>query len=374
MEFNDVRLQYEQLSAEIDSAATRVFSSGRYILGPEGQTFEEEFARYCRCSSGIGVASGTDALRIALAAAGVRAGDEVLVPAVSAAATAMAVTQLQAVPVFVDVDSEDFMMDPADAMKKRSSRTKAAVPVHLYGMPAPLKELSALRVPLIEDACQAHGSDASWGRCGSFGVAAAFSFYPTKNLGAYGDGGMIVTSDRAIAERAHLLRNYGQRENYSSEILGDNSRLDELHAAILRVKLKKLDAWNNRRREIAEVYRKAFADLPLTLQRERGRSNYHLFVVATPERDALRQHLLAEDIPTAIHYPIPLPRQKAFAELRTRPAACPRADRLCSQVLSLPIHPSLADHEVARVIDALRKFFASRSSPAGGRRGLFSAN
>lgn len=357
MEFNDVRLQYEQLSAEIDSVAARVFSSGRYILGPAVQSFEEEFARYCRCSSGIGVASGTDALRIALAAAGVRAGDEVLVPAVSAAATAMAVTQLHAVPIFVDVDSEDFTMDPVDALEKRSSRTKAAIPVHLYGMPARLKELSALRVPLIEDACQAHGSEAAWGRCGSFGVAAAFSFYPTKNLGGYGDGGMIVTSDRTIAERAHLLRNYGQRENYASEVFGDNSRLDELQAAILRVKLKRLEVWNSRRREIAGVYRKAFADLPVALQRERGRSNYHLFVVATPDRDALRQHLLSQDVPTAIHYPTPLPRQKAFAELPKPPAKCPVADRLCSQVLSLPMHASLADHEVDRVVAAVRSFF-----------------
>src|SRR4026207_1624027 len=224
MEFNDVRLQYEQLSAEIDSATARVFSSGRYILGPAVQNFEQEFARYCRCSIGIGVASGMDALRIALVAVGVRAGDEVLVPAVSAAATAMAVTQLQAVPIFVDVDPEDFTMDPAAAMEKRSSRTKAAIPVHLYGMPARLKELTALRVPLIEDACQAHGSEAAWGRCGSFGAAAAFSFYPTKNLGGYGDGGMIVTSNTDIALQARLLRNYGQRENHSSEILGDNSR------------------------------------------------------------------------------------------------------------------------------------------------------
>src|SRR5688572_24700856 len=309
IEFNDVRLQYEDLTDEISSAVSGVLSSGRYILGPSLEAFEDEFARYCRSASGIGVASGTDALRIALAAVGVRPGDEVLVPAVSAAATAMAVTQLQATPIFVDVSPDDFTMDAADAMNKKSSRTKAAIPVHLYGMPARLKELSALRVPLIEDAAQAHGSDASWGRCGSFGSAAAFSFYPTKNLGAYGDGGMIVTSDRAIAERAHLIRNYGQRENYSSEILGDNSRLDELHAAILRVKLKKLDVWNSRRREIAGLYRKEFAGLPVRLQREQGRSNYHLFVVATPERDALRQHLQSQDIPSAIHYPIPLPRQ-----------------------------------------------------------------
>jgi dTDP-3-amino-3,4,6-trideoxy-alpha-D-glucose transaminase len=357
MELNDVRLQYEQLSDEIDAAAAEVFSSGRYVLGPTLQTFEEEFARYCRCSIGVGVASGTDAIRIALAAVGVHAGDEVLVPAVSAAATAMAVTQLGAVPVFVDIDPADFTMDPKDAMEKKTSRTRAAIPVHLYGMPARLKELSALRVPLIEDAAQAHGSDAAWGRCGSFGRAAAFSFYPTKNLGGYGDGGMIVTSDASIGSRARLLRNYGQRENYSSEILGDNSRLDELQAAILRVKLKRLDAWNRRRRDIAAIYRKAFADLPLTLQSETGRSNYHLFVLATAHRDALRQHLQVQAVPTAIHYPIPLPRQKALSEFAERLPACPQADRLCAQVLSLPIHASLEDHDVERVIASVQSFF-----------------
>jgi dTDP-3-amino-3,4,6-trideoxy-alpha-D-glucose transaminase len=358
MEFNDVRLQYEQLSDEIDSAIARVLSSGRYILGPSLEAFEEEFARYCRAVSGVGVASGTDGLRIALAAVGVRAGDEVLVPAVSAAATAMAVTQLRATPVFVDIDPEDFTMSPKDALEKRSSRTKAAIPVHLYGMPARLKELSALRVPLIEDAAQAHGSEASWGRCGSYGVAAAFSFYPTKNLGCYGDGGMIVTSSNEIAKRSRLLRNYGQRENYNSETLGDNSRLDELQAAILQIKLKRLDVWNRRRREIAGIYREGLAGLPLKMQKETGRSNYHLFVVATAHRDALQAHLAANGIPTAIHYPIPLPRQQAFAELRNTRSHCPNADEFCSRVLSLPMHASLAAHEIDRVVTEVRAAYA----------------
>jgi dTDP-4-amino-4,6-dideoxygalactose transaminase len=296
----------------------------------------------------------------------VRAGDEVLVPAVTAAATAMAVTQLHAVPVFVDINPEDFTMDPGDAMNKRSARTKAAIPVHLYGMPARLKELSALRVPLIEDAAQAHGSEGSWGRCGSFGTAAAFSFYPTKNLGAYGDGGMIVTSNVEISRQARLLRNYGQRENYSSEILGDNSRLDELQAAILRVKLKRLDNANRRRREIATIYRSAFAELPLATQKETGRSNYHLFVIATSERDALRRHLLAEDVPTAVHYPIPLHRQKAFENLRTstRSSHCPNAEQLCGRVMSLPMHAHLAPHDVTRVIDSVRSFYKKRAAVA----------
>jgi len=358
MQFNDVRLQYEELSSDIDSAVMRVLAGGRYILGPAVQTFEEEFARYCGASTGVGVASGTDALRIGLGALGVRAGDEVLVPAVSAAATAMAVTQLRAIPVFVDIRLDDFTMDPGDASRKRSSRTKAVVPVHLYGMPARVKELSEVGAALLEDAAQAHGSDGPWGRCGGFGRAAAFSFYPTKNLGAYGDGGMIVTSERAVAERARLLRNYGERETQSSEILGGNSRLDEIQAAILRVKLKNLEAWNRRRREIARTYRAAFKGLPLGMQAETGKSNYHLFVVTTSMRDALRQHLASLDVPTLVHYPIPLPRHKAFAEFN--PARCPNADQLCARVLSLPIHSALADHDVERVISAVRSFFDRR--------------
>ena len=354
MEFNDVRLQYEQLKSEIDSAIGQVLSSGRYILGPVAQAFEEEFARYCGASRGIGVASGTDALRIGLVALGVRAGDEVLVPAVSAPATAMAVVQLHAKPVFVDIRADDFTMDPEDALLKCGSRTRAVMPVHLYGMPAHLKKLAEMRLPLIEDAAQAHGSDAAWGRCGSFGAAAAFSFYPTKNLGTYGDGGMIVTSSEQVADSARLLRNYGQRENYASEIPGDNSRLDEIHAAILRVKLKRLESWNRRRRAIAAVYRKAFGELPIGLQAETGQSNYHLFVITTPERDALRHHLASLDIPSLVHYPIPLPRQKAFAEFS--PAPCPNADLLCARVLSLPIHPALEDRDVERVISAVQSF------------------
>lgn len=355
MEFNDVRLQYEQNAEEIDAAIGHVLPGGRYILGPEGLAFEEEFARYCGVPRGIGVANGTDALRIGLSALGVRPGDEVLVPAVSAAATAMAVTQLQARPVFVDIRPDDFTMDPEDAFNKCGSRTRAMIPVHLYGMPAHLKPLSEMRLSLLEDAAQAHGSDAVWGRCGSFGDAAAFSFYPTKNLGTYGDAGMIMTPSEDVADRLRLLRNYGQRENYASEITGDNSRLDEIHAAILRVKLRKLEAGNRRRRAIAAMYRAAFGQLPLGLQAETGASNYHLFVVTTPDRDALRRHLASMDIPSLVHYPIPLSRQKAFAEFT--PAPCPHADQLCSRVLSLPMHPSLADYEVGKVVDAVRSFF-----------------
>jgi len=207
---------------------------------------------------------------------------------------------------------------------------------------------------MIEDAAQAHGSDAVSGRCGSSGIAAPFSFYPTKNLGAYGDAGMLVTSNPEIAERARMLRNYGQRTNYISEIPGENSRLDEIHAAILNVKLNRLDSWNRRRREIAAVYRRDLAGLPLGLQAESGDSNSHLFVVTTPHRDALQRHLASSGIPSLVHYPVPLPRQKAFADFE--PADCPNADRLCGEVLSLPIHASLEDAEVRTVIHSIREF------------------
>jgi dTDP-4-amino-4,6-dideoxygalactose transaminase len=358
MEFNDVRLRYESLREEIDDAIRDVLTGGRYILGPAVQRFEEEFARYCGAGEGIGVASGTSALAIALRAIGVRPGDEVLVPAISAAATAMAVTAVGAKPVFVDISLDDFNMSPEQCFQRKTSRCRAVIAVHLYGMPARLKEISKAGLPIVEDAAQAHGSDAAWGRCGSFGHAAAFSFYPTKNVGTYGDGGMLVTSDARIAEKSRLLRNYGQRESYSSEILGDNSRLDELHAAILHVQLRRLNDWNRRRRAIARVYGEAFRELPLGMQLATGQSNYHLFVVTTPERDKLGAYLAERDIPTLVHYPVPLHRQPAFAEFS--PDRCPNADRFSSRVLSLPMHAFLSDMDVDKVIEAVRGFFSRR--------------
>ena len=355
MEFNDVQLRYESSREEIDAAIRGVLSGGRYILGPAVHRFEEQFAAYCRADQGIGVASGTSALALGLRAIGVRPGDEVLVPAISAAATAMAVTAIGAKPVFVDVSPDDFTISPEVCFQRKTSRSRAVVPVHLYGMPARLKEISSSGIPILEDAAQAHGSDGPWGRCGSFGRAAAFSFYPTKNLGTYGDAGILVTSDSTVAEKARLLRNYGQRENYSSEILGDNSRLDELHAAILQVQLRKLDDWNRRRRTIAVRYREGLHELPLGMQAETGKSNYHLFVITTAHREKLRAYLSEKDIPTLIHYPIPLHRQAAFAEFS--PDRCPNADQICSRVLSLPMHAFLSDSDADKVIEAIREFF-----------------
>jgi dTDP-3-amino-3,4,6-trideoxy-alpha-D-glucose transaminase len=353
--FNDVQLQYEFLREEIDSAVRDVLSSGRYIFGPGMHAFEDEFARYTRAAEGIAVGSGTAALEIGLRAIGIKAGDEVLVPAVTAAATAMAVTALGAKPVFVDVSLSDFNIEPEQCVERKTSRTRAVIPVHLYGMPARLKEISKAGLPILEDAAQAHGSDAPWGRCGTFGLAAAFSFYPTKNLGTYGDGGMIVTSDPALAGKCRLLRNYGQRENYSSGVIGTNSRLEDLHAAILRIKLRRLDQWNSRRRVIAARYREAFRDLPVGLQAESGSSNCHLFVITCPDRDRLRTHLEELGIPTLIHYPHPLHRQKAFEEFH--PARCPNADVLSERVVSLPMHAFLSDADVDLVITGVTDFF-----------------
>src|SRR5215471_6170383 len=355
MQFNDVQFRCEFLREEIDAAIRGVLTSGRYILGPAVRRFEDEFAGYCRAAEGIGVASGTGALAIGLRAVGVRPADHVLVPAISAAATAMAVTSIGAKPIFVDVSPDDFNLSPEDCFQKRTSRAKAVIPVHLYGMPARLKEISKMGLAVLEDAAQAHGSDAAWGRCGSFGRVAAFSFYPTKNLGTYGDGGMLVTSDSNIAKQSRLLRNYGQHENYRADILGQNSRLDEIHAAILQVKLRKLEQWNSLRRAVAARYRTAFREVPVGLQAETGSSNYHLFVITTPQRDKLRAHLAELNIPTLLHYPIPLHRQKAFAEFS--PARCPNADLLCSRVLSLPMHAFLSDGDVNRVIEGVAKFF-----------------
>ena len=358
MDFNDVRLRYESLRQEIDEAIGGVVTSGRYILGPAVQRLEEEFARYCAVEEGVGVASGTNALTLCLRAIGVRPGDEVLLPAISAAATAMAVTVMGAKPVFVDVSLDDFNISSEQCLQRKSSRARAIIPVHLYGMPARLKDISKAGLPIIEDAAQAHGSDAPWGRCGSFGAAAAFSFYPTKNLGTYGDGGMVVTSDTGIAGRVRLLRNYGQREGYSSEVQGENSRLDELHAAILHVQLRKLDEWNRRRRSIARMYAEAFRELPVRMQLETGKSNYHLFVITTSQRDKLRAYLAEHSIPTAIHYPVPLHRQPAFAEFNQH--QCPNADQICSRILSLPMHAFLSDTDVGQVIEAICGFFNRR--------------
>jgi dTDP-4-amino-4,6-dideoxygalactose transaminase len=306
------------------------------------------------------VASGTDAIELILESIGVGAGDEVIVPALTAAATGIAVVARGATPVFADVSQRTFNIDPASVAERRTPKTRAIVAVHLYGMPAPVEELAGFGLPVVEDAAQAHGSRTAAGRAGSHGVAAAFSFYPTKNLGAYGDGGMVVTSDASIADRVRLTRHYGQPDGAASVVAGVNSRLDELQAAVLRVKLGMLDTWNARRREIAATYRARLEGLPLVTQDESAStSNGHLFVLRVPNRDELRRFLAARAIPTLIHYPVPLHRQKTFQSSDP----CPNADALASEVVSLPIHGHMETTDAEYVASAVRKFLTPASGP-----------
>ena len=353
------RAQYEAHRAEIDEAIARVLSNGRYILGPEVEAFEQEFASYCDVEHGIGVGSGTEALHIALAAAGVAAGDEVITVAHTAVATAAAIRMTGATPVFVDIEPDTYTIDPARVEAAIGPRTKAIVPVHLYGHPAAMDAITAIAARrgllVIEDCAQAHGARDGGRRVGSIGDLAAFSFYPTKNLGAIGDGGAIVTRSAELAQRARLLREYGWASRYVSSIEGWNSRLDELQAAILRIKLRSLDDDNRRRRELAARYDEALRDAGLHLITPRSGVEpvYHLYVVGSPRRDALQEHLRERGIGALVHYPVPVHLQPAYA---SSAASLPVSEHAAMTVLSLPMYPELTEEEQTMTIDAVRSF------------------
>jgi dTDP-4-amino-4,6-dideoxygalactose transaminase len=352
--------QYAAHRVEIDAAIARVLDSGRYILGGEVAAFEKEFAEYCGVAHAVGVGSGTEALHIALAAAGIGVDDEVITVAHTAVATAAAIRLAGATPVFIDINPETYTMEPSLIEAAITTRTKAIVPVHLYGHPVDLDAISEIArnrgLTLIEDCAQAHGARHRGRRVGSIGDAAAFSFYPTKNLGAIGDGGMVVTSSSDIAGRARLLREYGWAERYVSHIDGWNSRLDEVQAAILRVKLHSLDEDNRRRRAIAARYNAALRGLPLTLPvaRDNVEHVYHLYVVATQQRDELEQRLRGLGVGALIHYPVPIHRQPAYA---LPSLSLPASERAAETVLSLPMYPELQQEQDA-VIEALQRAFA----------------
>jgi dTDP-4-amino-4,6-dideoxygalactose transaminase len=360
--FIDLRRQYSVIGAEIERAVSAVLAGGQYILGPEVHAFEAELARYCGAAHGIGVASGTDALRLALEAVGVGPGDEVIVPAFTFVATAEVVTNLGAAPVFADIDAARYALDPIDTARRITARTKAIVPVHLYGGPADMTALLEVAAPrglaVIEDAAQAVGAEFRGRRIGSLGMAACFSFFPTKNLGAYGDGGFITTSDAAVAERLRMLRAHGSRQKYFHESTGWCSRLDEVQAAALRVKLRHLDAWTERRRALAARYRSILAGLPLVLPEEGDseRAVFHLFTVRTRRRDELKKHLDGAGIGCAVHYPIPVHRQPLYRHIG---GSFPESERASEEVLSLPLFPELTEHEQDEVAAAVRVFFSA---------------
>ena len=346
----------------IRAAIARVIDRGWFVLGPEVDAFETEFARESGARHAVGVANGTDALALVLRGLGVGAGDEVIVPAITAAYTALAVVMAGARPVIADVVSDTLTIDPRSAESLVTSRTAAVVPVHLYGQPADMDAIRAIAerhaVAIVEDCCQAHLATAEGTPVGTIGTAGAFSFYPTKNLGALGDAGAVLTDDSALAERIRRLRNGGQAGRYHHVETGVNSRLDEMQAAILRARLPWLRGWTERRRALAASYRRALpGTLPLQ-QRDPGHV-YHLFPIRSASRDALQSQLESAGIETLIHYPVPLGRQDAFAAFG--PTACPVADRAAREVLSLPLYPRLTEDDVARVAGAVAAFEKGRA-------------
>lgn len=359
---------YRAHEDEINQAVARVLAGGTYVLGREVAAFEQEFAAYLGIGFAIGVASGTDALRLALTACDVRAGDGVITVAHTAVATVAAIESAGAVPILVDVDPVTQTLDPdrlEDCVTSISDlQVKVILPVHLYGHPAdlpPILELASRRgLAIIEDCAQSHGADLGGIKTGKWGRASGFSFYPTKNLGALGDGGAAATDDEALAGRLRMLREYGWRERYVSQMPGTNSRLDELQAAILRVRLRYLDAENERRRRVATLYSERLRGLPLVLPVVRDRSGhvFHQYVVQTELRDALREFLDARGIRTLIHYPVPIHLQPAYrGRIRIHRGGLGQSERLSTRILSLPMHPFLTEAQVARVTDGIAGFF-----------------
>ena len=361
--FLDLRAAYLELQPEIDAALLRVADSGWYLLGAELRAFEEEFATYVGARHCVGVANGLDALHLSLLAQGIGPGDEVIVPANTYIATWLAVTMVGARPVPVEPDPVSFNIAPDRVERAITPSTKAILPVHLYGCPAAMSEIDSIAdrhgLTVLQDAAQAHGSRLGGRMTGSSGTA-AWSFYPGKNLGAMGDGGAVTTDDEAIADRIRVLRNYGSRVKYVNEVKGFNSRLDDIQAAVLRVKLGHLESWNRRRGTLAGRYDQALSNLPLLRPEtpEGVDHAWHLYVIRTRRRNELRDALTAAGIDTLIHYPIPPHRQAAYAQLGFAADAFPLSNRIHDEVLSLPFGPHLDFAQQDRVIDAVMEYFA----------------
>lgn len=358
--FLDLGVQYNQLKVEIDEAIARVFAKSSFVLGPEVEQFETEFARYCGANHCVALHSGTAALHLALLAMGVGPGDEVITAANSFIATAEAIAFCGATPRLVDARLDTANIDVSQIENAINERTKAIIPVHLYGQPAEMDTIKEIAdrhgIKILEDACQAHGATVDGTRVGTIGEAAAFSFYPGKNLGAAGDGGAIVTNDEQLAEHVRLLRNHGSEQKYHHLVLGHNFRLDSIQSAILSVKLKHLDSWNQKRREIASGYTKELEGLPgietLTVL-DGATSVFHLFVIRCADRQYLESVLKEHGINYGIHYPVPIHLQPAFASLGHKRGDFPNAEALSDSVLSLPIYPELSVQQQNQVLEAV---------------------
>lgn len=367
----DLKAQYSSIKEEIDAAIQRVVQQGQFILGPEVRALEQEMAAYCGTSFAVGVASGTDALRLALLASGVKPGDEVITTPFTFIATAEAITQCNATPVFADIDPETFNLDPGQIEGKISPRTRAIITVHLYGQPVdmgPILETGRKhRLNIIEDCAQALGAEYKGQKAGSLGDAGCLSFFPAKNLGAYGDGGMVITSHPEWAKATDMLRQHGARSGYHHLRPGFNSRLDALQAAILRVKLEHLDEWNELRRRHASLYGRLLGQIdgiepPHVEEHHKPSVNYYTIRLKDPRlnRDELRQHLQARGIQTAIYYPLSLHLQEVYKPLGYKPGDFPHSEQAQGQVLSLPMYPELNEEQIEEVVAAISDYCARR--------------
>ena len=358
--FVDLQAQYRALKPEIDAAVLQVLDQAQFILGPAVAAFETDFAAYCHTAEAVGVNSGTSALHLALLAAGVGPGDEVITVPYTFVATVAAIEYSGATPVFVDVEPDYWTMDPAQIERAITPKTKAIVPVHLYGQPAdmdPILEIARRRnLKVIEDACQSHGSEYKGRRCGSMGDLGCFSFYPGKNLGAYGEGGAVVTSDAALARRVRLLRSWGEEVRYEHKYRAFNYRMDGVQGAVLGVKLRYLEAWTETRRRHAAEYARQLAGTPAVTPVERPgtRHVYHVYVVRLPQRDGWRARLGEAGVQTGVHYPIPVHLQPAYRDLGHTAGDFPVSERAAAEVLSLPMFPELTTEQIATVSALLR--------------------
>ncbi|HEY7348296.1 MAG TPA: DegT/DnrJ/EryC1/StrS family aminotransferase [Ktedonobacterales bacterium] len=367
--FVDLKAQLAPIRSDIDAAVARVLDSCHFILGEEVAAFEEEFAAFCGTRACVGMDSGISALELGLRAAGVGPGDEVITVSHTFIATVSAISFTGATPVLVEVRPDTYLMDPASIEAAITPRTRAIVPVHLYGQTVdmdPLMELAARhQLFVLEDACQAHGARYKGRRAGSLGHAAAFSFYPGKNLGAAGDAGALTTNDPALAQRVRMLRNYGQKVKYHHEMLAFNRRLDSMQAAILRVKLRALDAWNAARRQVAHAYTTRLAGLPIGLPQaaEANEPVWHLYVIRAADRAALQNSLAAAGIETGLHYPVPIHHQRAYPELAG--LRFPVSEWIAAQCLSLPVFAEMTETQITAVLEAVAQATRSAEAPAG---------
>lgn len=363
--FVDIQKQYKEHEKEFDTAIKKVLTRGDFILGEDVRLFEEEFAKFCGAKYCIGVASGTDALFFALKAMDIGSGDEVITAANTFIATTLAISMTGAKPVLVDMDPQTYNIDVSQIEKRITKKTKVIVPVHLYGQPADMEPINKLakkyKLKVLEDSAQAHGALYKGKRTGGLGDVAGFSFYPGKNIGAFGDGGAITTNDKKLADKIILLRNWGMKVKYHHEIKGYNSRLDTVQAAVLRVKLKYLDKWNKRRREIAKKYDKLFADTSFITPHMLSyvESVYHVYLIQVPKRDELLEYLKKNDISAGIHYPIPLHLQKANKDLGYKRGDFPNTEKYSKKIISLPVFPELRDEEIEFIVSKVKKFYSA---------------